>query len=92
MISQSGGFYHTCKGKAKNMKTLLITAIGSFSARTAIEAAKELGMRVIGCDIYPKEWVALSGETDAFYRAVPAVREDDYIAFINGSARPSRSI
>ena len=82
MIAQAHPKFHTYGSDEKIMKTLLITAIGSFSAKTAIEAAKELGFKTIGCDIYPREWVSQSLLVDGFYRAVPATDVDAYMQFI----------
>ena len=65
------------------MKNVLITAIGSFSADIAIKTCKEeLGYRVIGCDIYPMEWIAQSLDVDVFYQAPYAVDEEKYMDFI----------
>ena len=50
-------------------KTVFVTAIGSFSAAAVIGRYKEEGYRVLGCDIYPAEWIVASGEVDCFYRA-----------------------
>ena len=35
------------------MRTVVVTAIGSFSADIVIKKCRENGMRVIGCDVYP---------------------------------------
>ncbi len=64
------------------MKTILITAIGSFSAASVIACYKNLGFRVVGCDIYPEEWVASSLDVDAFYRAPYATDQAAYLAFM----------
>lgn len=61
------------------MQTVLVTAIGSFSSDVVIRRLKELGYRVVGCNINPAEWIAESLEVDAFYR-VPRV--SDEAAFI----------
>ncbi len=82
MIAQANLKFHTYGGDENIMKTLLITAIGSFSAKTAITAARELGFRTIGCDIYPREWVSQSLLVDEFYRAVPATDAKAYMQFI----------
>ena len=63
-------------------KTILITAIGSFSAVTVIESLKELGHRIIGCDIYPAEWVANSAIADVFYKAPYATDRPAYMDFV----------
>lgn len=63
-------------------KTILVTAIGSFSAVTVIESLKKQGHRVIGCDIYPAEWVANSKITDVFYKAPYATDRPAYMEFV----------
>ena len=47
-------------------KTVIITAIGSFSAQNVISACHAAGMRVVGCDIYPAEWVVNSQDVCGF--------------------------
>ncbi|MEI3187480.1 MAG: hypothetical protein V8S27_06305 [Lachnospiraceae bacterium] len=63
-------------------KTALVTAIGSFSAREVIAGCRREGMRIIGCDIYPAEWVADSADVDVCYRAPYATDETAYRAFL----------
>lgn len=63
------------------MKTILVTAIGSFSADIALRSLRDAGWRVIGCDIYPREWLANSLLTDGFYQA-PLCADPDYLPFI----------
>ena len=63
-------------------ETILVTAIGSFSAVTVIESLKKDGYRVVGCDIYPAEWVANSQIVDVFYRAPYATDRPAYEEFI----------
>ena len=63
-------------------KTILVTAIGSFSAVTVIESLKNMGHRVVGCDIYPAEWVANSRIVDVFYKAPYATDRPAYEAFV----------
>ena len=62
--------------------TILVTAIGSFSAVTVIESLKKQGHRVIGCDIYPAEWVANSKIADVFYKAPYATDRPAYMEFV----------
>lgn len=61
---------------------ILVTAIGSFSAVTVIEALKRDGYQVIGCDIYPAEWVANSKIVDVFYKAPYATDKEAYREFV----------
>lgn len=63
-------------------KTVLVTAIGSFSAEAVIRGCRREEFRVVGCDIYPAEWVANSREVDAFYQAPYAADKDAYRAFL----------
>ena len=58
------------------MKTVLVTAIGSFSAPAVIRGLKEAGYRVIGTDYNPKEYLANSAAVDRFER-VPGYREGE---------------
>ena len=69
------------------MKKALVTAIGSFASDIVIKTLKEEGIYVIGCDIYPKEWVAQSLDTDGFYQAPYAADKEEYIAFIKKVCR-----
>lgn len=63
-------------------KTVLVTAIGSFSAEAVIRVCKREGFRVVGCDIYPAEWVVNSMEADAFYQAPYATERKAYRSFL----------
>lgn len=63
-------------------KTILVTAIGSFSAGAVIDACRREGYRVVGCDIYPAEWVVNSMEADVFYQAPYATDWQAYQAFL----------
>lgn len=57
------------------MKTALLTAVGSASAGMVIERLHALGLRVVGCDIYPRAWNVASGEVDVFSRrSTPRMR------------------
>lgn len=56
------------------MTTVLITAIGSFSADIVIKNLNKSGIRTVGCDIYPKEWIANAKEVAQFYQ-VPRANE-----------------
>lgn len=62
------------------MKNILITAIGSFSAEAVVDSLKNLNNKVIGCDIYPKEWHYLIRKLDNFYQVPLAIEEKRYIA------------
>ena len=64
------------------MKRVLITAIGSFSADAAIRSCREMDMMIVGCDIYPMEWIANSLDVDIFYQAL-RFNDPGYIDFIN---------
>lgn len=61
---------------------ILITAVGSMSADCAIPILKARADKVIGCDIYPKEWLIEAAHCDKFYQAPLAREEDMYIRFL----------
>lgn len=64
------------------MNTAVVTAIGSFSADIVIKTLKSQGIRVIGCDIYPREWIADSENVDRFYKVPYAVDGKNYVESI----------
>ncbi len=64
------------------MKNVLVTAIGSFSADIVIKNLKKIGMGVVGCDIYPKPWIADSLSVQKFYQAPYATDSSKYIEFL----------
>ncbi len=65
------------------MSNVLLTSIGSVAADITIKSLKRLGHRVVGTDIYPREWVVDAYNVDAFYR-VPLVSEAEaYISAIH---------
>jgi carbamoyl-phosphate synthase large subunit len=61
------------------MKNVLVTAIGSFSADIVIKNLIAEGIRVIGCDIYPSEWIVDSANVSAFYQVPYATDEEAYV-------------
>lgn len=61
---------------------LLMTAIGSMSAKRAITRLKDEGHFVVGCDIYPGEWHYETKLCDSFIQAPYATKEDVYIQFL----------
>ena len=69
-----------CKNQKFNMN-ILLTAIGSMSALCAINNLHKAGHKVIGCDIYPKEWHYEASLCDVFEQA-PYANTADYIPFL----------
>lgn len=61
------------------METVLVTAIGSFAADIVIKTLSRHGFRVIGCDIYPKEWIVDAYSVDAFYQVPLGNNEAEYL-------------
>lgn len=61
---------------------ILLTAIGSFSADCVVRVLKSQGHYVVGCDIYPAEWHAVSKDLDKVFRAPFATHEEEYISFL----------
>lgn len=64
-------------------KIFLITAIGSFSAKTVIESLKENypDSTIIGTDIHPAEWYYLNQKLDYLYK-VPKAYGENYFSEI----------
>ena len=60
----------------------LITAIGSMSAKCAINRLKDEGYFVVGCDIYPGEWHYETKLCDVFVQAPLATKQDEYVQFL----------
>ncbi len=66
----------------KERKSILVTAIGSFSADITIKSLKDYGFSVVGCDVYQKEWLAVACSVDSFYQVPYAVKQEEYLNFI----------
>ncbi|MGO5273112.1 ATP-grasp domain-containing protein [Bacillota bacterium LCP21S3_A4] len=64
------------------MRTVLITSTGSVATDITIKSLKRMGFRLVGCNIYPKEWVVESCEMDIFYQAPPVIENEKYLNFI----------
>lgn len=62
------------------MHTILLTAVGSASALPMMRSYQSLGMRVVGCDIYPRSWNAASLAADEFFQALPVTDPDAYLS------------
>ncbi|MBQ7818147.1 MAG: ATP-grasp domain-containing protein [Bacteroidales bacterium] len=60
---------------------ILVTAIGSFSADCVIKILKSKKHKIVGCDIYPPIWHAITKECDNAYQ-VPFATDKKYISFI----------
>ncbi|OUQ47381.1 ATP-grasp domain-containing protein [Lachnoclostridium sp. An118] len=58
---------------------ILVTAIGSFSADAVITTLQQHNYKVIGTNIYPKEWIANAIVVDCFYQVPLASEEKEYI-------------
>ena len=56
------------------MRTVIVTAIGSFSADIVIKKCRENGNWVIGCDVYPREMDCGRGERGGRFIRFPMQR------------------
>ena len=61
------------------MKTALITSTGSVAADIVIKSLRRMGFKIVGCNIYPKEWIVESCEVDKFYKIPPVSDFDNYL-------------
>ena len=66
----------TQKAEQRAEKKILLTAIGSFSARAIIKRLKEMGFLIFGMDCYPREWVVNAALVDGFTQ-VPLVSDEE---------------
>lgn len=66
------------------MKSVLVTSTGSVATDITIKSLKRMGYRVVGCNIYPKEWVVESCEMDMFYQIPPVNKNEEYLEAIKG--------
>ena len=64
------------------MKKILVTSIGSVAGDIVIKNLKKAHHRVIGCDIYPKEWIVDALNVDVFYKAPYVSNVEEYLKFI----------
>lgn len=64
------------------MKTALITSTGAVAADIALKSLKRMGIRTIGCNIYPREWIVESTEVDVFYQSPPIADQQRYLCFL----------
>ena len=64
------------------MSNVLVTSIGSVAADITIKSLKRLGHRVVGADIYPREWVADAYNVDVFYRVPRVSNAEEYLAVV----------
>lgn len=67
--------------------TVLVTAIGSFSADCVIRELKAMGHRVIGTDIYEENWIPTSKEVARFVQVPLSAEEEKYIAALETICR-----
>ncbi len=61
------------------MKTAFITSTGSVAADIAIKSLKRMGFKVVGSNIYPKEWVVESNEVNVFYQIPQISNNKEYL-------------
>ena len=61
---------------------ILVTAIGSMSADCVVNRLNDMGHNVIGCDIYPPHWHAITKYFNSVYQAPYASQTEEYINFL----------
>lgn len=69
------------------MKTILLTAIGSYAAPPVIASLHAAGHRVIGCDLYPAQWNAAAQDVDGFFQIAPASEPEAYLTQLEEAVR-----
>src|SRR3546814_715449 len=62
---------------------ILVTAIGTFSSECVINSLRTFcNGKIIGCDIYPAEWHAISNQYDIVLKAPLVKDNNNYLEFI----------
>lgn len=61
------------------MESVLVTSTGSVATDITMKSLKRMGYRVVGCNIYPKEWIVESCEMDGFYQIPPVAQSAEYL-------------
>ena len=64
------------------MSNILVTSTGSVATDITIKSLKRMGHKVIGCNIYPREWIVESCEMDSFFQIPPVKQSKDYLEAI----------
>lgn len=64
-------------------KTALVTAIGSYAADVVIKNLKTLGFKVIGTDIYAREWIADAYNVSEFYQVPKVADKEEFFKAID---------
>ncbi len=63
---------------------IMVTAIGSFAGDIVIKSLRR-DHYVIGCDVFPKEWIVDAFNVDVFVQAPLAKDKDNYVRFIKSA-------
>lgn len=68
---------------------ILVTAIGSFSAQCVVDSLKAIKSinKIIGCDIYPKQWHNVSKDLDIVMLSPLLSEKEKYKQFIEDSCK-----
>lgn len=64
------------------MSKILLTTTGSVASDIVIKNLKSRNHYIVGCNMYPKEWIVDSLNVDAFYEIPPISNKNDYISKI----------
>lgn len=65
------------------MANILVTSTGSVATDITIKSLRRMGHRIIGCNIYPKEWIVESCEMDGFYLVPPVTKSEEYLQSVH---------
>jgi carbamoyl-phosphate synthase large subunit len=66
---------------------ILVTAIGSMSAETVIDALRSAGHHVVGCDVHPASWLPTARLVDAFHQTPYASDSTSFLAVLEAICR-----
>lgn len=74
------------------MKTLVVTAIGSFSASAVIRSCRAYGFRVVGTEIHDPEDIAESVDADRFVKVPRFDAQDAYLEVMRRIVRDEQAV
>ena len=62
-----------------NMSRILLTTTGAVASDIVIKELKKMNHYIVGCNMYPKEWIVDSLNVDSFYKIPPISNQIEYL-------------
>ena len=61
------------------MSRILLTTTGAVASDIVIKELKKMNHYIVGCNMYPKEWIVDSLNVDSFYKIPPISNQIEYL-------------